>query len=122
MPKTKKSHKHPPVRLDVRDKIAVREAIYDELLKAKKEATDLAIDTTQAIATVYSAVVLFDRFGFTKEQIEDFVSGVNKLSNNIYEGYTYNMSAIEVFRDEIGLEVPEVLNTFMEMNVISKEE
>lgn len=122
MPKTKKSHRRLPIRLDIRDKIAVREAISDELLKAKKEATDLAIDTTQAIATVYSAVVLFDRFGFTKEQIEQFVSGVNKLSNNIYEGYTYNMSAIEVFRDEIGLEVPKVLNTLMEMNIIGKEE
>lgn len=121
MPKSRNKKVNKKPKLDLNTTRIMKQVIKKDMDKVRLEAAEEAIDLSSALIQIYSCITLSDKFGFSKDQLNRFINEILKLSENITYNYTSNIDAIEMYTNELGLEVPEILLRYIESGAISDD-
>ena len=78
-----------------------RPASYADIVKAKKQTQDQAVN----LAIALFLTVMFDKFGFDAEQLQRVWAEVNNLSDSVAKGYVNMKDLITVLDEEYNVQI-----------------
>lgn len=108
--------------INPKNKLMIKKAMDGILKENTLKVMNESVDFTVALTQISLAIILNDKYNWEKESIQKIMKQMEELNSNILEHRVSTYDIITVFRDELGFEVPSIIQTFMDENFISESE